>query len=85
MLHWIWVIIVGALIGAIAGWITRRGDSMNWFFNIIAGLLGSYLGEALLGSWGWKVAGMAIFPSVIGATVLVLVSVMVLNLLRKDF
>ncbi|HLQ87180.1 GlsB/YeaQ/YmgE family stress response membrane protein [Ligilactobacillus aviarius] len=85
MLHWIWVIIVGALIGAIAGWITRRGDSMNWFFNIIAGLLGSYLGEALLGSWGWEVAGMAIFPSVIGATVLVLVSVMVLNLLRKDF
>ena len=85
MLHWICVIIVGALIGAIAGWITRRGDSMNWFFNIIAGLLGSYLGEALLGSWGWEVAGMAIFPSVIGATVLVLVSVMVLNLLRKDF
>lgn len=85
MLHWIWAIIVGALIGAIAGWITRRGGSMNWFFNIIAGLLGSYLGEALLGPWGWKVAGMAIFPSVIGATVLVLVSVMVLNLLRKDF
>ena len=85
MLHWIWVIIVGALIGAIAGWITRRGGSMNWFINIVAGLVGSYFGELILGSWGWKVAGMAIFPSVIGAVVLVLVASMLIGLLQKNF
>ena len=51
MLHWIWVLIVGGVIGLIAGAITHKGGSMNWIANIIAGLVGSSLGEALLGAW----------------------------------
>ncbi|MCT3553933.1 GlsB/YeaQ/YmgE family stress response membrane protein, partial [Lentilactobacillus buchneri] len=38
-----------------------------------AGLVGSALGQALLGSWGPSLAGMAIIPSLIGAIILVLV------------
>ena len=56
MLHWIWVLIVGGVIGLIAGAITHKGGSMNWIANIIAGLVGSSLGEALLGAWGPQVA-----------------------------
>ena len=56
-MHWLWVLIVGAIIG--------------WLSNIIAGLIGSSLGEALLGSWGPQLAGMAIIPSIIGAIILV--------------
>uniref|UniRef100_UPI0040259292 GlsB/YeaQ/YmgE family stress response membrane protein n=1 Tax=Streptococcus anginosus TaxID=1328 RepID=UPI0040259292 len=69
----IWTLIVGAAIGAIAGAITSRGAAMGWISNIIAGLIGSWLGESLLGSWGPSLAGMALIPSIIGAIVLVLI------------
>ncbi len=29
MLHWLWVLIVGAIIGAIAGALTKNGGSMG--------------------------------------------------------
>lgn len=35
IMHWIWVLIVGAIIGAIAGAITRRSGAMGWIGNII--------------------------------------------------
>lgn len=72
-MHWLWVLIVGAVIGAIAGAITNRGAAMGWISNIIAGLVGSSIGEAILGSWGPNIADMAIIPSIIGAIVVVAV------------
>ena len=69
-MHWLWVLIVGAIIGAIAGAITHHSGAMG---RIIAGLVGSALGEALLGHWGPQLAGMAIIPSLIGAIVVVAV------------
>ena len=72
-MHWIWVFIVGAIIGAVAGVITRRSGAMGWISNIIAGLVGSAIGEALLGHWGPQLAGMAIIPSLIGAIIVVAV------------
>ncbi len=48
-MHWLWVLIVGAIIGAIAGAITHHSGAMGRISNIIAGLVGSALGEALLG------------------------------------
>ncbi|HES6519185.1 TPA: GlsB/YeaQ/YmgE family stress response membrane protein, partial [Streptococcus pyogenes] len=45
------------------------------FTNIIAGLIGSAVGQRLFGDWGIQLAGMAIFPSILGAAiVIVLVS-----------
>ncbi|HAP6103349.1 TPA: GlsB/YeaQ/YmgE family stress response membrane protein, partial [Enterococcus faecium] len=29
-MHWLWVLIVGAIIGLIAGAITNKGGSMGW-------------------------------------------------------
>lgn len=84
MLHWIWVLIVGGIIGLLAGALTRRGGSMGWISNIIAGLVGSSLGEWLLGFWGPTVAGMAIIPSVIGAVILVLIVSVCLGIWRKN-
>ena len=81
MLHWIWVLIVGGVIGLIAGAITHKGGSMNWIANIIAGLVGSSLGEALLGAWGPQVAGMAIGPSVLGAIILVILVSWIMTML----
>lgn len=69
----IWSLIVGAIIGAIAGAITGRGKSMGCISNIVAGLVGSWIGQALLGHWGPHLAGMALIPSIIGAVILVLI------------
>lgn len=67
----IWTLIIGAIIGAIGGAITNT--SMGWIANIVAGLVGSWLGEMLLGSWGPHLAGMALVPSIIGAVIVVAV------------
>ncbi|HAQ4815696.1 TPA: GlsB/YeaQ/YmgE family stress response membrane protein [Enterococcus faecium] len=69
----IWSLIVGGIIEAIAGAITNKGSSMGIIANVVAGLVGSALGQALLGSWGPSIAGMAIVPSLIGAIILVLI------------
>ena len=37
------------------------------------GLVGSAIGQALLGSWGPSLAGMALVPSIIGAVIVVAV------------
>lgn len=69
----IWSLIVGGLIGLIAGAITKKGSSMGWIANIIAGLVGSSVGQALFGSWGPCLAGMALIPSILGAVIVVAV------------
>ncbi|MDB6228333.1 MULTISPECIES: GlsB/YeaQ/YmgE family stress response membrane protein [Lactobacillus] len=79
MLHWIWVLIVGGVIGLIAGALAGHGRSMNWIANILAGLIGSSLGQALLGEWGPQVAGMAIVPSILGAVILVIIVAFVVS------
>lgn len=68
----IWSLIVGALIGAIGGYFTNKGKSMGWFANIIAGLIGSSIGQTLFGTWGPKLANMALIPSVLGSIILIL-------------
>ncbi|WP_172188030.1 GlsB/YeaQ/YmgE family stress response membrane protein [Lentilactobacillus kribbianus] len=73
MFGWIWSLIVGAIIGVIAGAITNKGSSMGWIANIAAGLIGSWLGQALLGTWGPQLAGMALIPSIAGAVILVII------------
>ncbi|MBO0409964.1 GlsB/YeaQ/YmgE family stress response membrane protein [Enterococcus hulanensis] len=72
-MSWLWTLIIGALIGVIAGAITNKGGSMGWIANIVAGLVGSAIGQALLGSWGPSLAGMALVPSIIGAVIVVAV------------
>lgn len=67
----IWSLIVGGLIGFVAGMITKKGGSMGIIANIVAGLVGAPVGEELLGSWGPSLAGMHIVPSVIGAVIVV--------------
>lgn len=69
----IWTLIVGAIIGAIAGAITNRGAAMGWIANIVAGLIGAWIGQGILGTWGPQLAGMAIIPSIIGAVIVVAV------------
>lgn len=83
-MHWLWVLIVGAIIGAIAGAITSQGKSMGWISNILAGLVGASLGQALLGFWGPSLAGMALIPAILGAVIVVLITSVVVRAVTKD-
>lgn len=69
----IWSLIVGGFIGFIAGGITRKGGAMGIIANIIAGLIGSSVGQPLFGTWGPNLAGMALIPSILGAVIVVAV------------
>ena len=69
----IWSIIVGGIIGFIAGEITKKGSAMGIVANVIAGLLGSSVGQALFGKWGPGLAGMSLIPSILGAVIVIAV------------
>ncbi|WP_155287898.1 GlsB/YeaQ/YmgE family stress response membrane protein [Lacticaseibacillus zhaodongensis] len=73
MFHFIWLLIVGAVIGSIGGAIVGRDHPAGCGANIVAGLLGSFIGSALFGSWGWHLAGIAVFPAIIGAVIFVFI------------
>lgn len=79
MMGLIWQLLIGAVIGAVAGALTSRDVPMGWIGNILAGLIGSWLGEMLLGSWGPTIAGMALVPSIIGAVILVVITSMLFS------
>lgn len=77
MFHWLWVLIIGAVIGIIAGALTSRDLPAGWIGNIVGGLVGAWLGQMLFGSWGPQLAGMALIPSILGAIIIVfLVSIL---------
>ena len=44
---------------------------MLW--SIIVGLVGAFVGQALLGTWGPSLAGMALIPSIAGAVIVIAV------------
>ena len=69
----IWSIIVGGLIGLVAGSLTKKRSSMGIVANVLAGLVGSSVGQHFLGSWGPRLADMALIPSVLGAVAVVAV------------
>ena len=69
----LWSIIVGGFISFVAGAITNKGGAMGIIANVIAGLIGSSVGQALFGAWGPSLAGMSLIPSILGAVIVVAV------------
>ena len=55
-MHWLWVMIVGAAVGAFAGAIMSPSQSRGWIGHIIAGVLGALIGEGVLGPMGPELA-----------------------------
>jgi uncharacterized membrane protein YeaQ/YmgE (transglycosylase-associated protein family) len=65
------MLIVGGVIGWLAQVISKRNFPGGILGNIIAGIIGSWLGVTLLGSFGPVVGGFRIVPAIIGAIILV--------------
>ena len=83
MISFIWFLIIGGLLGWLAGVILGKDVPGGVIGNIVAGIIGSWIGSAVLGNWGWKVSDCYVFPAIIGAVVLILIVSLVLKSLRK--
>ena len=59
--------------GGVAGEITEIAGSRGIIGRIIAGFIGSSVGQAIFGTWGPSLAGMALIPSVLGAIIVIAV------------
>jgi uncharacterized membrane protein YeaQ/YmgE (transglycosylase-associated protein family) len=80
----LWALIIGGIIGWLAGIIIGRDIPGGIIGNIIAGFVGAWLGGLLLGDWGPHVADFAIIPAIIGAVVLVFLLSLIMKGFRKS-
>jgi uncharacterized membrane protein YeaQ/YmgE (transglycosylase-associated protein family) len=68
------MLLVTIVIVAIVEKISKTNLPYGWIGNIIAGFIGGWLGQILLGNtWGLSIGGVLIFQTFIGALVLILV------------
>jgi uncharacterized membrane protein YeaQ/YmgE (transglycosylase-associated protein family) len=76
-------LIMGGIIGWLAGLILGKDIPGGIIGNIIAGIIGAWLGSLLLGDWGPEVWDVYIIPALIGALVLVFVLSLILGSRKK--
>ena len=67
----LWSLIIGGIIGWLAGLIMGKNIPGGIIGNIIAGFIGGWLGGVILGNFGPVIGDFYIVPALIGAIVLV--------------
>lgn len=72
-MHIIITLVLGGFIGAIAGWITHKHIPGGIIGNVLVGLVGAFLGRALLGPLGLAWEGFFFLPALLGALILVFI------------
>ncbi len=74
-------LVVAGLVGWLADAIVPGDIPLGWLGAIIAGLVGSWIGTALFGSFGPSIAGIPIIPAIVGA----IIFAFVVSLLSRAF
>jgi uncharacterized membrane protein YeaQ/YmgE (transglycosylase-associated protein family) len=82
-MSFIWFLIIGGIIGWLAGMILGKDIPGGIIGNIIAGIIGAWIGGMLLGTWGPKISDFYIFPAIIGALILVFVVSLIMRSMRR--
>ncbi|WP_203332955.1 GlsB/YeaQ/YmgE family stress response membrane protein [Planococcus beigongshangi] len=72
-------LIMGGIIGWLAGLILGKDIPGGIIGNIIAGIIGAWLGSLILGDWGPQIWDVYIIPALIGALILVFVLSLILG------
>ncbi len=83
MISFIWYLIIGGILGWLAGVILGKDVPGGIIGNIVAGIVGSWIGSMVLGNWGWRVSDFYVFPALIGAIVLIFIVSIILKSMRK--
>ncbi|MEB2299492.1 GlsB/YeaQ/YmgE family stress response membrane protein [Lysinibacillus xylanilyticus] len=83
MISFIWYLIIGGVLGWLAGVILGKDVPGGIIGNIVAGVVGSWIGSMVLGNWGWRVSNFYVFPALIGAVVLIFIVSIILKGMRK--
>jgi len=78
-MSFLWMLIVGGIIGWLAGLIMGRDIPGGVIGNIIAGILGSWLGGMIFGNFGPEMGGFYVLPSLIGAILLIFIVSLILR------
>ncbi|MFS0783255.1 GlsB/YeaQ/YmgE family stress response membrane protein [Bacillus sp. 1P06AnD] len=79
----LWSLIIGGIIGWIAGLILGKDVPFGIIGNIIAGFVGAWLGSLVLGDWGPVMGGFAIIPALIGAIIFVFILSLIFKGMRR--
>lgn len=82
-MSFIWFLIIGGIIGWLAGMVLGKDVPGGIIGNIIAGIVGAWIGGMLLGSWGPQVSDFYVFPALIGAIILVFIVSFIMKSMRK--
>ncbi|MCH7322542.1 GlsB/YeaQ/YmgE family stress response membrane protein [Solibacillus sp. MA9] len=83
MMSFIWFLIIGGILGWLAGVILGKDVPGGIIGNIVAGVIGSWIGSMVLGNWGWRVSDFYVFPALIGAVVLIFIVSLIMKSMRK--
>lgn len=59
-MHWIWFIIVGAIVGALGRLLHRGRDPMGWLMTIAIGVVSMIVAAAISGGWLAFIIGVVI-------------------------
>ena len=81
---WLWTLIVGGILGWLAGLIISRDVPFGIIGNIIAGLIGASIGNAIGLDCGPTLGGMSIIGTLAGAIILILVVSFIFNLIKGN-
>ncbi|MBK3497335.1 GlsB/YeaQ/YmgE family stress response membrane protein [Viridibacillus sp. YIM B01967] len=84
MFSLLWFLIIGGLLGWVASLIIGRDIPGGIIGNIIAGIIGAWIGVKLLGEWGPTISDFYIFPALIGSIILIFIVSFILKLMHKD-
>ena len=82
-MNFIWSLIVGGILGALAGSFLGKDVPGGIIGNIIAGFIGSWLGTMLFGAWGPEIGGFFIVPALVGAVILIFIVSLVMKNMKK--
>jgi uncharacterized membrane protein YeaQ/YmgE (transglycosylase-associated protein family) len=59
-MHWIWFIIVGAIVGALGRLLHPGRDAMGWLLTIAIGIISMIIAAAISGGWLAFIIGVVV-------------------------
>ncbi|HBV23792.1 MAG TPA: GlsB/YeaQ/YmgE family stress response membrane protein [Jeotgalicoccus sp.] len=81
---WLWTIIVGGILGWLAGLIVSKDIPFGIIGNILAGIIGASIGNALGLDFGPTLGGMSVIGTLAGAIILILVVSFIFGLFKGN-